>query len=424
MELQDPIPVGQLPQHLAMGLDGSTLYVANTGGESIDIVDLDQQQVSGNIQFPPLPLAGNAAITTVSGMAVGLSGLQLVMSNGDLWTVVNNQALPRTGTSITGVSSTGVQTPIAAPTRNMLASDDGTSILLLGGTGTAYLYSGLNDVYTAAEQLFTAPIIGYYGPLGLGPGGSFLLADGLVLDSSLAVIGGAASPGQVAVTPPAGPGAPPSTGVTSTGLRNIAAVAPVGQSGFVRMSTAVRTSLTATTSDNTHTELEAVDTQTGATATVAEMPENPVLSEFGTTRTAMTPRQMVVDPTSGTLYALTVSGLSVVPITPASAPQISSSARITNSINGSGNFEPGSFIVINGSNLASNATANTLPPPVVLGGSCVLFDDVAIPLLSTSATQISAQIPATVRPGENVVQVRSLANAQQSARVVVTLQEP
>jgi uncharacterized protein (TIGR03437 family) len=43
----------------------------------------------------------------------------------------------------------------------------------------------------------------------------------------------------------------------------------------------------------------------------------------------------------------------------------------------------------------------------VLGGSCVTFNDVALPLLSTSAGQIQTQIPNTVTTGSNEVQVRS-----------------
>jgi hypothetical protein len=427
MAFQAPIPVGQLPHQMAMGLDGSTLYVSNAGGESISIVDLDQQQITGTIQFPPVPLAGNAAVISPSGMAVGLSGLQLVMSNGNLWTVVGGQAVPRVGTSITGISTSGVQTPITSP-QSMLASADGSAIVLLGGGGTAYLYDGLADAYTAARQLFTAPIIGYYGALGLADDANFLLANGLVLNSSLTVIGGAASPGQVTVTPPAGPGfgGGGGVGVTSTGLRNIAAATAVGENAFLWMSTVVRNSLTATTSDDIHTTLQAVSTTTGASALAAEMPENPVNSEFGTTRTPMPTRQMVVG-SDGTVYAITLSGLSVVPLTPVSSatnPQISSSGGIVNATDGSANFQPGAFITINGSNLASTATASTLPPPVVLGGSCVVFDNVAIPLLATAPGQISAQIPATIRPGENVVQVRSLATAQQSPRIVVTVQKP
>lgn len=432
-----PIPVGAQPQQIAMGLDGNTLYVANTGGESIQMVDLNAQQVTGSVQFPPIPMAGNANVVYPAGIAVTLSGLEIVMSNGTLWEVINGNALPRTATTVTGVSSSGAQTAISTPAY-MEGSADGTAMILLGNTGTAYLYDGLTNAYTSSQKVFgsstTTPgfggagggaIIGYYGPLGVAQQGSFLLANGLVMDSALTPIGGATSPGAVTITPPAGPGAPPSTSVTSTGLRNIAALAPVGTSNFLRMSTPVRTSLTSTTSDNIHTELEAVDVTTGQAALAAEMPDNPVLSEFGTTRTAMPPQQMAVG-SDGTVYTLTLVGLSVVPLTSSvssAQPQIASSGGVMNA-NGTSTFEAGSFIVVNGTNLASTATANTLPAPTVLGGSCVLIDDVAMPLLTASPTQIGAQIPAGTLAGVNVVEVRSLSTAQRSTPVVVTVQEP
>jgi uncharacterized protein (TIGR03437 family) len=53
-----------------------------------------------------------------------------------------------------------------------------------------------------------------------------------------------------------------------------------------------------------------------------------------------------------------------------------------------------------------------------------VFNDVAVPLLQTSGGQIAAQVPATTRPGQNVVQVRSLATAQSSDPLVVTVQKP
>jgi DNA-binding beta-propeller fold protein YncE len=435
-EFVAPIPVGPLPHQMAMGLDGSTLYVANTGGESIQMVDLDAQQVTGSVQFPPIPMAGNANVVFPTGIGVTLSGLEIVMSNGNLWEVINGIAIPRTPTTVTGVASSGAQTPIATPP-SMSAAPDGSKMILLGGTGTAYIYDGLTDAYTASQKLFGSStatpgfggigtaIIGYYGPLGVAGQGSFMLANGLVLNSALTPIGGAASPGQVSITPPAGPGMPPSIGVTSTGLRNIAAVAPVGSTKFLRMSTPVRNSLTSATSDDPHTTLEAVDVTTGQTALAARMPENPVLSEFGTTRVAMPSQQMAVG-SDGTVYTLTVSGLSVVPLTvagPNSQPQIAATGGVMNA-DGTSTFQPGSFIVVNGTNLASTAAADTLPPPTVLGGSCVLFDEVAVPLLTASPTQLGAQIPAGIRPGINVVEVRSLATAQRSTPVVVTVQKP
>jgi DNA-binding beta-propeller fold protein YncE len=426
MQLQTPIPVGQLPHQMALGLDGNTLYVAETGGETIDVVDLNAEAVTSRITLPPIPRVANAtAVTYVNNMAVGLTALQFMMSNGNLWEVVGGQAVPRTGTYVTGVSSTtGAQTPIATPSyyQSMVSSTDGSTILLLGGTGEAYLYDGLTDTYTSSNQIFTTPITGYYGPLGVGPAGAFLLADGLVMNPSLTAIGGATAPGLVPVTPPSNSSG--TNAAAQSPLRNVAAVAAVDQSDFVRMTTPVRTSITAAITDDIHTTLQLVSTTTGATSTVAEMPENPAYSLFGTTRTAMPARQMVVD-ANGVAYAITLSGLSVMPTTPATSstlPATAGTKAVINATNGSSSFAPGAFIAINGTNLAETATATTLPPPTVLGGSCVLVDDVAIPLLSTSPTQIMAQLPANIRGGSNVLEVRSLLNAQRSAPIVVSIQ--
>lgn len=154
-------------------------------------------------------------------------------------------------------------------------------------------------------------------------------------------------------------------------------------------------------------------------------PENPRFTLFNTTtRYNLPARSMVIDQ-NNVAYIITVSGLSVVPLTPNSAPtpQIAAKNGILNATEGSATLRVGGFNV-NGTNLATAATASTLPTPTVLGGSCVTFNDVALPLLKTSTGQILAQIPTTVNTGTNVVQVRSLGTAQQSTPVVVSVQLP
>jgi hypothetical protein len=209
-------------------------------------------------------------------------------------------------------------------------------------------------------------------------------------------------------------------------LRNVASIAPIDENDFARLTTAVRTNLTTTTTADTHTTLEVVNVVTGAVTSTFRVPENPPVSVFGATRQPTPPRQMVVDST-GTAYAITISGLSVIPLAPASAattPSLSATQPIINSVDGTANFKPGSFVTINGSSLASLAVANTLPTPTVLGGSCVVMNNVAIPLLQTSSGSIAAQIPASMRAGEVVMEVRSLATAQSSSPVVVTIKAP
>jgi uncharacterized protein (TIGR03437 family) len=114
--------------------------------------------------------------------------------------------------------------------------------------------------------------------------------------------------------------------------------------------------------------------------------------------------------------------VSLAPLGTDTRPTIATGARgIVNSADGTPNFKPGSFITISGANLAGTATADTIPPPTVLGGSCVTFGDIAVPLLVTSKGQIQAQVPDNLPPGTHVVEVRSLATAQDSDPVTVTV---
>ena len=323
---------------------GNTLYVAETGGETIDMIDLNAvQQPVARILAPPIPRAANTAIVSVTAMAVGFSGLQYLASNGNLWEVIANTAAPRQGTFVTGVNATtGAQTAIPAPGQTMVSSADGSKMLLLGGNATSYLYDALTDTYTSENPLFSGTVTGFYGPLAIGPNNAYMLANGMVLNSSLSVIGGASGPNVTPVTPPAQPGQPANS-VAQSPLRNVAAVTPLDQTSFARMTTPVRASITATTTDDVHTTIERVDTRTGATQVVAEMPENPIFSLFGNTRTNIPARQMAVD-ASGTVYALTLSGLSVAPITTttaATAPGATLTRPVVNANNGSTTFLAG-----------------------------------------------------------------------------------
>ncbi len=401
-----PIDAGQLPHQMALGADGF-LYVANTGGESLSQIDLDAQKIVGAIQFPPIPRAGANPPSHVVALAAGLSGLQFMMatsnatgSTASQWETIGGQALVRPPDSVAVNPNNTAQNTEPGPVQ-MLATSDQKNIITMNGTGTVYLLDALSDQYTASRQLFNAPLQGYYGVLGAAPGGAYYIANGAVLSSTIT---------QNLVDP---------------GLRNVFAVAPIDQNTFVRLTTPQRTANGAATRDDPRTLLEMFDLQSGGATLVGATAENPYVEVFGTTRANVPSRTMVVD-SAGSVYALTLSGLTVIPLTPASQntkPQIGAGA-IVNSNDGSANIKPGGFVTVNGTNLAASSTADQTPVPTVMGGSCVLFDNVAAPLLQTSSGQISAQLPATVHSGVNVVQVRSLATGQTSDPVTVTIQKP
>lgn len=401
----NPITVGQLPHQMAMSTDGSTLYVGNTGGESIGIVDLNLQQVVGNIVFPPIPRNGTTTVIYPRSLAMGLFGLEFVMSNGTQWEVVSNTALPRP-------ASTVIPTTLATsngPSYGMIATPANDYILTMSGNGNAYAYNATADQYVASRLLFST-IQGYYGVLAALPGGNYFVADTLILNQSLGTVGGATTPSATGPITPS---------------RNVAAAAPVDANSFLRYTTSIRTNITSAVTGEARATLELVNIPNGSDTEVGVVPENPAFSVFGTTRFNANPRMMVVNSAGTTAYMITLSGLSVVPLTPASSstqPAINSGSNaIVNSSDGTTNIQPGSFITISGQNLASTAQASTVPPPTVLGGSCVTFGDISVPLLQTSSGAIQAQVPDTLLPGTQVVEVRSLAMAQDSAPVTVTV---
>ena len=69
-----PIKVGQLPHGMALAPDNTTLYVANTGGESISLVDLNKGVQTGRVVFPALPFNASFALSTPQTIAAGARG--------------------------------------------------------------------------------------------------------------------------------------------------------------------------------------------------------------------------------------------------------------------------------------------------------------------------------------------------------------
>jgi DNA-binding beta-propeller fold protein YncE len=402
----NPIPVGQMPHQMALSSDSNTLYVGNTGGESISIVDLTQMAVTGTVAFPAIPRQGGGTTATVSNpraMAYGLSGLQFLMAAGTAGTASQCEV---SGTSATvrqpdTVTLNGTTNTLPAPWQEMLGSADASTILTIDGTGSGYVYSAMYDSYISkVSGLITTPITGAYLPLGVAPDGSYFTIGRFVFNNSL-------------------------TELYDVGTgRNTIATFPIDSSNYVRLSTPVLATITTTPSDDSRPLLDLVNFQTGAVKQLAVAAENPRFTLLGTTRYNVSPRTLVVD-SNYVAYLITISGLTVIPLTPngAPAPVVSTAATgIVNANNGTSNIQPGGFVSINGTGLASSAAANTLPAPTVLGGSCVTFNNVPLTLLNTSATQIVAQVPTDIVTGTNVVVVHSLDNAQSSTPVMVTVQ--
>ena len=347
-------------------------------------MNLVSGQVSGTVKFPPIPRSGASNPISPQAIANGVFGLQIIKSDGSQWKVVGEEATVRPANSVTpALLVTNGSVP------KMAASQDGQSIIAISGNGTAYLYNGLVDTFTISNRPYSAANIqGYYGPLAAAPDGSYLLENGFIMNSSLALIGGSETPSAT----PAGP---------LSANRNVAAVASVDENRFVRITTPVKATITSVPSGDARPLLEVLDFRNNSISVVGPLAENPVFTAIGTTRMNVPPRHLVVDST-GTAYAITLSGLSVVPMTPsgASRPLLATgNSAIINATDGTRAMKPGSFILVNGSNLALPGTADQLPAPVILGGSCVTFSDTAVPLLQTASGRFRPKCLRTCPPG-------------------------
>jgi uncharacterized protein (TIGR03437 family) len=400
-QLLAPIGVGQLPSSLAFGDDGNTLYVANSGSESISIVDLSQGAVVGRVNYPPIPFNAAFAIITPTLLASSQRGPQVLMSDGTLWKIVANTLVPRTlNTNIFGATTR----TIPGPVQTMTSTPEGAFVLLLSGTGIAYLYDASIDDFVTGRQVIPAPIAGYYGPISAGPNGQYFLTDDQVLNQALTPIGSSSSGGATATSRP------------------IAAVAAIGGQSFARFSTPLRASTSVVPTDAGLVEL--VDAATLRTTGTASALEGPLAVVTGTARANVSGRTMAIDAGSTNAYVLTASGVSVIPLgggaAAQSAPQLAGTAAV-NSANLSPGMAPGGLISILGKNLAASASAPGTPLPTTLGGTCVTLNNAPLSLLAASPTQINAQVPFTLAAGRYPLVVRSIANQAASASATVTV---
>ena len=424
--LLNPIEVGQLPHSMAMTPDGATLYVGNSGGESVSLVDLESLKVSGNLAFPPLPRSSQSQSQPLSPVALAYSanGLQFMMSNGanaTFWRESNGTAVPRAANNVTPASLT---LPVS-----MASSPLGEFVVVLSGNNNAstYLYDAFADTFTSSKQVYEQAPVSYFGPISAATSGSYFLANGLILSSSLAILGGTERPGATQNTfVQVGNFGFNQQTIVSNGQRNVAAIATIDENNYLRMTTPVRQNLNSATKDDARTIIESVNIQTGGLSEVAIGPDSPQQNVFGNTRLNIPSRQMAVD-SAFNAYAVTLSGVSIMPVDvkgPQTIPDIPDGIKgVINTNDNTNVLRPGAFITINGTDMGADSVATSLAPPTVLGGTCVTLNDQPLPLLSVTGTQITAQIPENALPGTAVLQVRSLARSANSAPLLITIKK-
>jgi uncharacterized protein (TIGR03437 family) len=386
-----PVKVGQTPVSMALSMDGSTLYVANSGGESISIVDTVKLQNTGRVAFPPLPFASNIAIATPTVVAMGLSGLQFMTSDGTLWKVVGNAAVPRPASKLLG------STRLAASGTQMAATPGGEYILVTTTAGVAYLYDATLDDFVTVKQVLTGTqVSGYIGPVAAGPGGAYYVMNGVLLDSNLETVNG------------------------TTGSGAVSAAAAANATSYAYFTPVAATSTTAPV-------LSLADARTGSALSQFSALEGPLTQAAtvgpGGGRTLTGGRTLAVDSTGAAAYIIGVSGLSILPLATASAAQkpVVSRGGVVNAASYQSAVAVNGLLSIFGSNLGSSAQAAAVPLPTTLGGTCVTLNNTPLPLFLMSSGQINAQIPSNIAAGTYPLVIHSIVNQAASASQNVTV---
>jgi uncharacterized protein (TIGR03437 family) len=410
-----PIKVGQMPTSLALTPDGFTLYAANSGSEYISVVNPSTMQVTGQVTYPPVSFNATTALSLPSVIAFGLSGLQIMNTDGSLWKVVGTSAIPRPASVLLGSTlPVKLLTPSTTASVTMAATPDGAYILFAANTTstttgtTAYLYDATLDDFVAEKTVATSAT-GYLGPVVAASGGAFYVVNGVLLNSDLTVAASTAA-GSV-------------TGMAAVGASSYAVFNPAASAASTTPPTIAVLDSKSGNASNTVNALEGPLAQLTATISAPGGPGGPGGGFTTTSRAFIGGRTMAIDSTGTNAYAITASGLSIIPLagpTQAQKP-VPSKGGAVNLASYTASVAPNGLLSIFGTNLGTLATPATTPLPLILGGTCVTLNNAALPLLLTSPTQINAQIPPTTAAGTYPLVIRSIANLAESTSENVTV---
>jgi len=167
-----------------------------------------------------------------------------------------------------------------------------------------------------------------------------------------------------------------------------------------------------------------VDGNTGAIMRSAPALEGPLAQVAGNQTQRVAGRTLAMDPNSATAYALTTSGLSVIPLTPippSDRPSVNPNG-VVSLASYLPTFAPGGLGTIYGRNMASETNSGiSASLPMVAGGACVTLNNRPLPLIYTSDGTVNFQVPVDMATGRFPLVVRSIRRQAASAAFQVTV---
>ncbi len=420
-----PVRVGNRPISMAM-VNPFTMVVANAGSEAISVIDLETLQERRQIQMAPVPLNANPLFPrsiAASSNVVLFTVIPLpatagtAPAAGSVWqlSLATGTSFPRLNLGGTTVNTINGRNVLVAPT-------NGNAIVLAEGNGTVRLFDPVSDTFAITR---TATFTAFRGSVSATADGNFYIIDDTVLNSVLAFRGSLAPAAPIGL--PGGGGQQAAQLVTfgATAVGNNA-IRVTAANATVPVQTLQRFNLTTVQADQQLRLPESVSdispAVAGAAAATRLWPPLPISLEIGVRgQTHLIPRGLAFD-SSNTGYLLTFSGLSVIALNESlgRAPNFTANA-VVNAASFAGPTAPGALISIFGTDLALPGQASSLPLPTNLGEVCVTANEIALPLLATSPTQINAQLPPELATGRITLAVRSPSRGVMSTGVQITV---
>jgi uncharacterized protein (TIGR03437 family) len=422
---QSPIRVGNRPISMAM-VDPNTLVVANAGSENLSVVDLNALQEVDEIPMGPISLnastplfphsiaaSQNAILFTAAPLATTAG---TAPGNGAVWqlSLLTRTAFPRRDLGTGTLNQTPGRSLVMAPA-------DGSSLVTVESNGNLVLYDPVSDAFVLSR---TAAVTNLRGTVTASSNGSSIIVDNFVFNSSLTLQGTLAP--ATTTGGPIGPGGVSNATAAFGDVTSGTSVIRV--QGFQSTTSTVenlqRFNLSTLQMDFQvalpEPVLDITPASIGTTNGTRQWPPRTIALELGlNNQTQLLARGLAAD-NNGNVYLMTYSGLSVVSLATSTGrvPTFTASG-VVNSPSKTAPVSAGALISIFGSNLADAAQAAATPLPTLLGGVCVTANEVAIPLLITSPTEIDAQLPPNLATGRVTLTIRSEKLGVSSAGIQV-----
>lgn len=393
---------GNTPTQMTISLDFNYLLVGNDNSQIANVFDLNALVATAPIIFPGghYPRALGVTYTDAFGLMRN-AGVPYVppcknetpSAMLDRIDFVNRVAY--TPCTLDGATDPALYSNSLATSDGAIApSGDGLYMTLSLADSTVAQYDATADTWVASRKDFPS-LGGSYGALN----DNLWNAGDNLLDAALVPVG----------TPY------PATDGTSSGLSPYLGIG-------------LRSSSTAATAPGILNLINTIDLTEFDTTSMAEAPvtfdsqSTAPVGQIGETILSFT-RSLAVSPDQQTVYALTISGLTIVQgafYQPAGKPVISAIVSTADQVSPAAT---GGLISIWGSNLSNTSAGSGFPLASSLGNACITANGELLPLFYVSPSLVNAQVPYDIT-GAAAIVVRSPAGVSDPFSLTVQSTAP